>query len=208
MHKVTATGTMPLAGSRPGWAAHLPPTSDQLEEIAAVFVAMQPDDGFVDYYKVLHGMSSTAAAWAAARKRMRACAFARTHDEHSVPPVGQGCAPWDGVCRSQTGAPAGVHVRHDYLYLSLDQHEDHSRGASVLVHGDGDFSAWHVVPAQKVHNAVLVNGFTVDVRDHIARLQLVPIIVSRAGAARHHHFHSDATQDEPNGGPDKRKEPS
>jgi len=78
----------------------------------------------------------------------------------------------------------------------------------VLVHGDCDFSAWHVVAAKKLHNAVLVNRFTVDVRDYITRLQLVPIIVSRAGASRHHHFHGDATQDEPNGGPDKRKEPS
>ena len=78
----------------------------------------------------------------------------------------------------------------------------------MLVHGDGDFSAWHVVAAKKLHNAVLVNGLTVDVRDYITWLQLVPIIVSRAGAARHHHFYGDATQDEPNGGPDKRQEPS
>ena len=36
--------------SRPGWAAHLPPTADQLEEISAVFAAMKPEDGAVDYY--------------------------------------------------------------------------------------------------------------------------------------------------------------
>jgi hypothetical protein len=67
MNKVTPVTTVQPAGSRPGWAAHLPPTADQLEEIAAVFVAMQPDDGFVDYYKVLRPsrrtwMPSTAAA--------------------------------------------------------------------------------------------------------------------------------------------------
>jgi hypothetical protein len=66
MNKVTPATVHP-AGSRPGWAAHLPPTDDQLEEIAAVFVAMQPNDGFVDYYKVLRQsrrpwMPSTAAA--------------------------------------------------------------------------------------------------------------------------------------------------
>ena len=45
---------------RPGWAAHLPPTADQLEVVSAIFAVMQPDEELkVDYFAVkaaLRGM--------------------------------------------------------------------------------------------------------------------------------------------------------
>ena len=136
-------------GRRPGWAAHLPPTADQLEEIAAVFVAMQPDDGFVDYYKVLRPSRRTSRCLRPPRRdlpRASASACARAHLHgllmSTTCPLqvkaalrGMGFAVRKQELLEVCMSPRRGHD-HDGVCICTLQPEDHLRGASVLVHGE------------------------------------------------------------------------